>query len=1088
MATEVEINATLNPEGTIRGLLEIEKQTSSSAKSVEKLQKEYDELSDLTKKINPNAKGWAELNKELKKLEKELESAKNGLDDISKSGKAATGSIADMQQQLELLTQEISGVAVGSAEFDELSARIRVLDGNLTTANESLAGLSAEDKAGRIGQLAGGLGNVAASAALIGGQDSAIADFFGGIESALGIMFGLQGAIEAVTAAKKLFSVASLQSTVAVSAEATAMSSDALATVAMTGATEGATVASWALNASLLANPVFWIVAVIMAVIAAFAIFTAATKTAGAEHDKLNAELERESQLIEANRKSRERANGELENEIANKQKLIQAEIDLLEATGNRSKEQEKRLKELKQQLGTIDDESLDLLGTETWQKIKENTVILHKQIQAAKKGVDAVWDEDWGAPDFNRQTVKKYFDDVNLMQIEASKMYKLANEADTDEEKKEYIKRAQNIEDQVTRKTARILGRLNDIKGTLGDDASEEMQKVIDDITKFGDRANESADQMSAFQKSIDNFNTDNMVEELEQEKKAQEEAERRREKAREAWKEFISNQIALREELAIARMNDQEKELHELDKWFKERQALTKNDAVLSQQLNETYLKRKQEIADKFAEIEAQKLRERSDELAAIQQETLNNTAVVESMRLAAVTAMAEEEANLKLEAWQKALEGNREITNQELEQLKQSLSARRDAVMDSINQESQDRKKAAEIAKNAEIAEAEKRIEKLKKEGLDESEAQRQLTDLKLSIVARYNREVETENEKAAFDKRTAQKEYDDAEYEAEQDQKAKLLALNEAHNEHLIDGLEKISAALDASVGQFEGTIGKLAGVVSSGISDLGGAIQGLSTKIKEIKAKTKEGVTLTPEEEQALKESTVQAVSMVVGAAGSVAQGIVDSITASNKAKTDQALSDLEANKKRELDIIQQNLAAGTISQADAEKERNAIEFKAAQQKYEIEKKAFEDEKKAKIANATIAGLTGAVSAFAGAMQLGPIAGPIVGGLLAAAVGSMTLANVASIKRTKFGGSPPQPNTGIASGAAGSTPSTVDPSNFLPTGSSSGNEPGSNQTGQNNGATEITVKAVVVETDVTNTQNKVSAIESRSEFK
>lgn len=80
---------------------------------------------------------------------------------------------------------------------------------------------------------------------------------------------------------------------------------------------------------------------------------------------------------------------------------------------------------------------------------------------------------------------------------------------------------------------------------------------------------------------------------------------------------------------------------------------------------------------------------------------------------------------------------------------------------------------------------------------------------------------------------------------------------------------------------------------------------------------------------------------------------------------------------------------------------------------------------FETQKKYQIAGATVQMLQGMVAAFAGAMQLGPIAGPIVGGILAAAVGAMGLANIAKIKSTTAdtGGGVGSVDTG---GAAAST--------------------------------------------------------------
>ena len=61
---------------------------------------------------------------------------------------------------------------------------------------------------------------------------------------------------------------------------------------------------------------------------------------------------------------------------------------------------------------------------------------------------------------------------------------------------------------------------------------------------------------------------------------------------------------------------------------------------------------------------------------------------------------------------------------------------------------------------------------------------------------------------------------------------------------------------------------------------------------------------------------------------------------------------------------------------------------------------------FETQKKYQIAEATVNTIQGMVTAFTGAMQLGPIAGPIVGAVLAAAVGVMGYMNIDKIKNTK----------------------------------------------------------------------------------
>ena len=88
-----------------------------------------------------------------------------------------------------------------------------------------------------------------------------------------------------------------------------------------------------------------------------------------------------------------------------------------------------------------------------------------------------------------------------------------------------------------------------------------------------------------------------------------------------------------------------------------------------------------------------------------------------------------------------------------------------------------------------------------------------------------------------------------------------------------------------------------------------------------------------------------------------------------------------------------------------------------------------EESAKENAKKIKalrIASATIDMLNGAIMAYTSAMQLGPIAGPIVGGINAAAVVAMGIANINKIKSTNMDGS----SSGSTPSATPTTPATV----------------------------------------------------------
>ena len=204
----------------------------------------------------------------------------------------------------------------------------------------------------------------------------------------------------------------------------------------------------------------------------------------------------------------------------------------------------------------------------------------------------------------------------------------------------------------------------------------------------------------------------------------------------------------------------------------------------------------------------------------------------------------------------------------------------------------------------------------------------------------------------------------------------------------------------------------------------------------------------------------------------------------------------------EYNKQRVL--LDEKLAAGIISQqqydatiksmdkglTDSTKALNdAFRAKELAEK----KKAFESDKKLKIAQAIISGISGAVSAFTGAFVLGPIAGPIVGGILAALVAATTAVQVAAISKTKFDGGAPEitaPNTGGSSSAIDTGAAAVSQA-------SSGGFTGFNQglTGNPSatGATGTVLnpqppqRVYVLESDITDSQRRVSTLESNASF-
>ncbi len=222
----------------------------------------------------------------------------------------------------------------------------------------------------------------------------------------------------------------------------------------------------------------------------------------------------------------------------------------------------------------------------------------------------------------------------------------------------------------------------------------------------------------------------------------------------------------------------------------------------------------------------------------------------------------------------------------------------------------------------------------------------------------------------------------------------------------------------------------------------------------------------------------------------------------------------QAYSDLQRQneeqdtKERQEALDTQLTALNATRDAELEKEgltaeqKKAINYKFAMQEYElklaeynknteIKKKAFEQDKKLKIAQTVIATITGAVAAFTGSLQSIPAPyGLIVGALSAAAVTAMGAIQVAQISKQKFdAGSPPQaptlapPSTSGVGGDNQPGPQAGPDLYRINGDTNTGGGQGQRRAGGGNEP----IKAYVVSQEVTTSQNMNNVIERRSSF-
>ena len=133
------------------------------------------------------------------------------------------------------------------------------------------------------------------------------------------------------------------------------------------------------------------------------------------------------------------------------------------------------------------------------------------------------------------------------------------------------------------------------------------------------------------------------------------------------------------------------------------------------------------------------------------------------------------------------------------------------------------------------------------------------------------------------------------------------------------------------------------------------------------------------------------------------------------------------------------------------------------------------KEGFEQQKKFQIAGATMSMLSGIASAWASSMEFGPIAGPILGSILSAFMLATGITQINKIKNTDFD------NNGSTSSASAS-PNTSAVNSVIAPVQYTQDVQGASIEGAIKDA-----KVYVTETDISNTQNKVSVTENEARF-
>lgn len=281
-------------------------------------------------------------------------------------------------------------------------------------------------------------------------------------------------------------------------------------------------------------------------------------------------------------------------------------------------------------------------------------------------------------------------------------------------------------------------------------------------------------------------------------------------------------------------------------------------------------------------------------------------------------------------------------------------------------------------------------------------------------------------------------------------------------------------------------------------VTSVSSTLTGALKGINSDLSNLVSGIVTSLTSAFSVISDNSASTVDKITAGLSAVGA----LIGQISAYLMQEAQQQAQEVEDSYSRQSEALNTAKDEELAKEGLTAEQKIEIENKYKMQDYnlkllaynketEIKKKAFEQDKKLKIAQTVIATITGAMSALTGSIQsMGMPFGLIIGALSAAAVVATGAIQVAQINKQKFdAGSPPQaptltPPSDTSSSGGGNQGGAQAGPNLYAAGQGDVNTGQGGPNGQRQGQPQ---KVYVVSQEVTSSQNMNAVIERRSSF-
>lgn len=489
-------------------------------------------MAEIKIKINVDAAPLTELLKKLDLVKGDIKDLSNatpfekveeGFDGVAESIDNTTEATKTLKQQLREMTNELQGLEPGTERFKELSIEAGKLKDTIQDTNaviNATAGSGVENLAKGLAGVAGigisGFQGIASAQALFGVESEKLQETLVKLQALAGLsdaVKSLGGLGDTLTTIKASFGAVAQAIGLANKAEqagvaikgASALATGAQATAlgAQTVATGAATTASNALNVSLLANPIFLLIAAIGAVVGALVYFSEETETAEQYNEKLNETLEKQQAILDRQVEKTNRA-------ASNRVKLLQAqgasEKEIFEAQQQQLRaEEDGRIKNLQNLEFTLQDKNVALRKAQSEGEEEQVKSIL-KEINATRekyknlRNLDGQYykDKEIAQAGFDTQQAKDE-------QKAAEEARKKANDA--------YKKR---LDDLAKYNQARLdaARRIKDLELSLLEDgedkekklAAEETKRALEDLQKkYGDREKLNKTLQAEFDKQVE-------------------------------------------------------------------------------------------------------------------------------------------------------------------------------------------------------------------------------------------------------------------------------------------------------------------------------------------------------------------------------------------------------------------------------------------------------------------------------------------------------------------------------------------------------------------------------------------------------